>query len=184
VVPAKYATTWEVELLEEWKPVPGFEEWYEVSSLGQVRSWKNGRRGRRSEPRLLKLIPDGKGYLFFNATLPPDVRRMVMVHRAVCEAWHGPTAEGQALVRHLDGKHLNNRPGNLAWGTAKENMEDALRHGSRVLGHKLCAEQVIDIRRKVGMGHMSQRQAATAHGVHVATIRQIVRGETYAHVVP
>ena len=46
----------------------------------------------------------------------------VKVHRAVCEAFHGPAPAGREIVLHLDENALNNRPENLKWGTQKENL--------------------------------------------------------------
>jgi len=46
----------------------------------------------------------------------------VKVHRAVCEAFHGPAPFEGAVVMHLDENALNNRPDNLKWGTQKENL--------------------------------------------------------------
>lgn len=46
----------------------------------------------------------------------------VKVHRAVCEAFHGPSPGGKNYVLHLDENATNNRPENLKWGTQKENL--------------------------------------------------------------
>lgn len=46
----------------------------------------------------------------------------IKVHRAVCEAFHGPAPFEGAVVIHLDDDAHNNRPENLKWGTQKENM--------------------------------------------------------------
>jgi hypothetical protein len=46
----------------------------------------------------------------------------IKVHRAVCEAFHGPPPFEGAVVIHLDENAHNNRPGNLKWGTQKENL--------------------------------------------------------------
>ncbi len=46
----------------------------------------------------------------------------IKVHRAVCEAFHGPPPFEGAVVIHLDEDGLNNRPENLKWGTQKENL--------------------------------------------------------------
>lgn len=46
----------------------------------------------------------------------------IKVHQAVCEAFHGPKPFPSAVVIHLDENALNNRPGNLKWGTQKENL--------------------------------------------------------------
>lgn len=57
-----------------------------------------------------------------NKTLQKD--QHISVHRYVCWAFHGPPEKHQTVVRHLDHNKLNNRPGNLAWGTVAENQED------------------------------------------------------------
>lgn len=46
----------------------------------------------------------------------------IKVHRAVCEAFHGPAPFEGAVVIHLDEDAHNNRPDNLKWGTQKENL--------------------------------------------------------------
>lgn len=46
----------------------------------------------------------------------------IKVHRAVCEAFHGPAPFDGAVVIHLDEDGLNNRSDNLKWGTQKENL--------------------------------------------------------------
>jgi hypothetical protein len=46
----------------------------------------------------------------------------IKVHRAVCEAFHGPAPFEGAVVMHLDENAHNNRPENLRWGTQKENL--------------------------------------------------------------
>ncbi len=40
----------------------------------------------------------------------------------VCEAFHGPQPANKPIVMHLDEDSHNNKPGNLKWGTMKENM--------------------------------------------------------------
>ena len=49
-------------LQEEWKIIEGFEN-YEISSLGNVRSWLNNASKRMTEPRLLKPSFDKNGYV-------------------------------------------------------------------------------------------------------------------------
>lgn len=46
----------------------------------------------------------------------------VKVHRAVCEAFHGPAPFPRAVVIHINENALDNRPENLRWGTQKENL--------------------------------------------------------------
>lgn len=46
----------------------------------------------------------------------------IKVHRAICEAFHGPAPFEGAVVIHLDEDAHNNRPENLKWGTQRENL--------------------------------------------------------------
>jgi len=49
-------------------------------------------------------------------------QKTLKVARLVCEAFHGESPEGRRVCMHLDENSRNNRPGNLAWGTQKENL--------------------------------------------------------------
>ena len=51
-------------------------------------------------------------------------RKLVGVHVAVALAFHGPPE-----VRHLNGDGQDNTPGNLAWGSRRENERDKKRKG-------------------------------------------------------
>lgn len=44
------------------------------------------------------------------------------VARLVCEAFNGPSPFEDAVCMHLDENSRNNVPGNLKWGTQKENL--------------------------------------------------------------
>jgi hypothetical protein len=46
----------------------------------------------------------------------------IKVHRAVCEAFHGPPPHARSVVIHIDENALNIRPEKLKWGKQKENL--------------------------------------------------------------
>lgn len=48
-------------------------------------------------------------------------KRTYKVARLVCEAFHGPCPDGLNCL-HGDENSRNNKPGNLSWGTQKENL--------------------------------------------------------------
>ena len=50
------------------------------------------------------------------------LRKNFKIHRLVCEAFHGAAPFESAIVLHLDEDPSNNQPGNLRWGTRKENQ--------------------------------------------------------------
>lgn len=104
---------------EDWRSVAGTGGVYEVSSLGNVRSWTRSKRGR-----LLKASPNvSTGYL------KVDVPRTRPVHQLVAEAFHGPRPEG-AQVCHNDGNKLNNAASNLRWDTPAANAQDRVEHAA------------------------------------------------------
>ena len=118
-------------MTEEWRPVPGFEDRYEVSDEGRVRGLVC-RWGRLKEPRVLKPGPDSYGHLYVNLISEEHPRSRPLrrpVHQLVAGAFIGPRPEGQD-TRHLDGNKLNNRAGNLAYGTRRQNILDAIAHGT------------------------------------------------------
>lgn len=73
----------------------------------------------------------------------------IKIHRAVCEAFHGPAPFPGAVVIHLDENALNNRPENLKWGTQRENMNMP----------KIKAYQRSRVREKSARGVYAAKQA-------------------------
>lgn len=116
---------------EIWKP---FNEWYEVSTHGRVRSWKNNRWGRRLEPKNLSTPLSMYGY--------PHLRvegKTRFVHHLVLEVFVGPMPEGKEAC-HRNGIRTDNRLENLYWGTRSENVQDAIKHGTHFWIAKHVAE--------------------------------------------
>jgi len=163
-------------MTESWRPIPDTDGWYEASSLGRIRSWKNAPSGRRREPLVLKPIVV-MGYEVF--TDRSRKQRLRKTHRAVCLAFHGPAPEGRPIVRHLDDSRRNNVPSNLAWGTHKENSADMIRNsgprtGERAANAKLTWVAVDDIRSSYAAGGVSLSQLARRHSVSKRNVLDIV----------
>lgn len=125
------AGLWEAE---EWRDVVGAEGFYEVSSLGRVRSVDRqvvSRTGvARWFPGVLRtpyVRTERGGYPMYSLHVEGQYR-VTPVHTLVAEAFIGPRPPGQ-VIRHLDGDPLNNVPANLAYGTVTENIHDTIRMG-------------------------------------------------------
>lgn len=168
---------------EEWRSVVGYEGYYEVSSLGRVRSVERvvvDKKGRRRVygSRPLSTAALVEGYRSVGLWANNEGER-VLVHRVVLGAFVGPCPPGMEC-RHEDGDRLNPRLGNLSWGTPKQNGEDRVGHGMQVRHEKhgmakLTADGVREIRKLLGT--MSQRAIAQRFGVNPSVISRLKTGD-------
>lgn len=115
---------------EVWRFIPGFEGRYEVSSRGSVRSLDViDAQGRKWPGRMFKGYTSELGYVF--VALRKDGKpKSFSVHRLVALAFLGPATEEKPYVLHSDGNPGNNNLENLRWGSQKENIQDAIKHGT------------------------------------------------------
>jgi len=114
----------------EWRPVVGWEERYEVSSDGLVRSlnWEG-------HPGIIKVLkshitksPRNKVGYHVVRLHRGKKQFSKFVHRLVLEAFKGTPLE-RLEGNHIDGDTLNNRPENLEWCTSSENHVHAYNTG-------------------------------------------------------
>ena len=101
---------------EKWLPIPGFPG-YEVSNLGQVKSYKQTKVGK-----LLTLKKNHKGYVEVRLQDIDGAQAIKFVHRLVLMTF-SPTENMENLtVDHIDCNIENNNLTNLRWLTAEENL--------------------------------------------------------------
>lgn len=123
---------------EVWKPVVDYENFYEISSLGRIRSLdtiinfrtKNGLyRRRKNIGRVLVLSYDSGGYLIVCLCVS-SVRRTLLVHRLVGLTFIlNPLNKPQ--INHINGIRHDNRIENLEWNTRSENQSHSFRELNR-----------------------------------------------------
>lgn len=117
---------------EQWKPVPGWEGYYEVSDTGKVRSLprtitrKDGVE-MKVRGRELKGGKNPSGHRLVTLTRVGEPPSKVLVHRLVLEAFVGPCPDGLEGC-HWDDDPSNNNLSNLRWATHQENMNDKARN--------------------------------------------------------
>ena len=108
-------------MVEEWRDIVGYEDIYQVSNLGNVRSLdrivvrKNGSKVVYNG-KMLGLTITRKGYVVASTKDGPKY-----VHRLVAEAFI-PNPDNLPQVNHKDENKANNRADNLEWCTDKYNV--------------------------------------------------------------
>jgi hypothetical protein len=176
---------------EEWRPVVGLEGAYEVSNFGRVRSLDRiirhgrGKALRQIRGRMLRQGRMKSGH-FVVAVVGRKTKRneTSLVHHLVLEAFKGPRPQGQECL-HGDGDPTNNHIDNLRWGTRQENVDDAKRHGTRLMGER-CSYAILKdadipiIRQRCRIE--SPKAIAIDYGVSRLTINNIKHNRAWKHI--
>lgn len=175
---------------EEWKSIPKYEDRYEVSNYGRIRSKE--RKVKTSEgyfqkrkSKVRKLSKDDNGY--FKVTLQGNGSpESFFVHRLVAELFV-PNPESLPVVHHKDGDTSNNKSENLEWVSRKKNTRRAVTNGEYKTGEEhhrsqLTKENVLDIRRMYYTTGYTQKDLADEFGVTRSNISSIVTGRTWTSV--
>lgn len=132
-------------MAENWVQIEGFEGFYEVSDLGNVRSVErvvDRPRFGKIEKVFRKSIPvkqrvNYKGYC--DVILQRDgTRKTILVHRLVAKMFCEQNGGDQ--VNHINSVRNDNRAENLEWCTCKENVAHAVENHPNKWGKKaVCA---------------------------------------------
>jgi len=114
---------------EIWKDIKGYEGYYQVSNLGEVRSLdrtilltRYGEETSHKKGRILKSSLNGYGYLVLR--LNKDGRgKTIKVHHLVWDTFGGKPRNGHKLqVDHIDENKINNRVDNLQLLSHRANL--------------------------------------------------------------
>lgn len=177
---------------EEYIALPGYEGYYEISNLGNIRSLDRVQKHPKTEDgiyikegKTLKSYPLPKGYKTIKLTV--DKQKTFLVHRLVARAFIGECPEGLEVC-HNNGNNTDNAVCNLRYDTRKNNLKDKERHGTKISGSQiswsiLTEEQVIKIKELLNEG-TKQRVIAKQFMVKTGTIEAIAEERTWKGVGP
>ena len=117
-------------MTEIWKDVPGFENSYEISSYGRLKSKdrkiKNSKNFYIKKGQIIKPIRCTNGY--YEYVLHKNGKKKIwLVHRLVATVFI-PNPGGLEQVNHKDENISNNNVMNLEWVTPKQNANYGTRN--------------------------------------------------------
>lgn len=159
---------------EIWKPIPGYEGYYEASNLGRIRSVERIVRGRwgfsRRHSQILKQNNVHHGYRQVRFSID-GIKSQPLVHRLIAMTFIS-NPQNLPQVNHKDGNTENNCPENLEWCTAAYNSQ----HRSRVLkkwvGHSKKKVICLD----TGIVYESSHHASRDLGISQGGIFSVCQG--------
>lgn len=116
-------------MVEIFKDIQGFEGLYQISNMGKVKSFQNGKE------KILKEKRNSKGYL--SVSLRKDKKNYSRkIHRLVGEAFV-PNINNLPEIDHINTIRDDNRAENLRWVTHKENCNNPLSILNYIRGNSL-----------------------------------------------
>lgn len=173
--------------MEVWKKVVGYEDTYEVSNTGLVRSLDriihNKCYGdKRVKGKLLSI--KGKtahGYIVVNLC-KNATQKVVAVHILVAEAFLGPRPQGMHVLhsKAVTKEECDNSVGNLRYGSREENMDQSVTDGNQF--RKLSREAIRAIRKRYGVNGVTLKMLADEYGVSISNISCVVRKQTFKNL--
>ena len=181
----------------------------DLSKMTEVRECTLRKSGLKSIPHTTGYFCDSRGQLFSAHCRSGQLRQMSvhpskcdgycrvdlqegpgkfrtrLVHRLVCEAWHGPPPSSACHASHRNNVRHDNRAANLRWLTPRDNNLERNKHGTMPAGPrngktKLTAEAVLTIRASRGV--VSSTILSQQFGVAPETIRGVWGRRSWRHI--
>lgn len=109
---------------EIWKDIKGYEGYYQISSLGRVKSLKRMVGKRKCKELIKSPSITNKGYYKLPLCKCGETK-YYHIHRLVAEAFID-NEYNKPTVDHLDRNKLNNCVSNLRWATYQEQIKNRL----------------------------------------------------------
>lgn len=149
---------------EKWKPVIGYEEYYQISNYGNIKSLRRN--------IIKKTTLNKRGYVLITLYTKKLGVKGFSIHRLV--ALHFiDNPENLPEVNHVDSNRMNNRQDNLEWSTIIDNRKHAHKNNSYFKWEKESSLKELIIRFFKIYPHKTNSQLGRKLNLDPTTIRRI-----------
>lgn len=177
---------------EIWKPVKGYESYYEVSNEGNIRTIeriiKLPTHQYLKKQKLLTQFKDRRGYFHVKLYDGNGKCKSLTTHRIVALTFLNNPKE-LIEVNHIDHNKHNNCLSNLEWITRSDNIKHSYSFrdpktykGSANKNSKLTESEVINIRKEYKTTKTTYKQLSNKYNVGITLISYIVNNKIWTHV--
>lgn len=172
---------------ENWVDALGWEEHYQVSDLGRVRSKPSRIFPARHPGKIMKPSRHSKGLGHLTITLQREGRLFkTMISRLVLASFSKLNPKDKQAA-HKNGNAEDNRLANLYWASQSENEADKELHGRTYRGArnhnaKLNPDKVREARRRYASGEKISA-IAKRFGIAHYSMDRAIKGLTWKHVL-
>lgn len=170
-------------LIEEWRPITGFDGGYEVSNLGRVRSLpRRSANGRALKGKIFQ-DQDNRGYRQVCFRIAGK-SRCALVHRMVAQAFI-PNPDNLPVINHKNGIKTDNQVKNLEWCTHQENIDHAKELGLQRYhqgeAHGMARLTSSEVREILDW-QSTEKAAVVKFAISRSQYYRIRRGEAWKHL--
>lgn len=172
-------------MIEEWKPISGYEGIFSVSSLGRIRN-ECVKRGNQYVGKIRIGKKHKDNYLSIRMCHNYKVN-IFRIHNLVAKAFIGERPENY-VVNHKDGDKANNKLENLEYLSRSQNAYHAVKmnrwpdcRGSKHYASRFKDEDIKNIRDLYKKGE-KQKSIAIKFNTNQCYISQIVNNKRWSHV--
>ena len=116
---------------EIWKDIEGYENKYQISNLGRVKSlYLINRQATIPREKILSPGHNLQGYLFVTLSKNGKLSKHLSIHRLVAKHFI-PNPNNYPVVNHINGIKTDNCVENLEWCTQKYNIQQSYKNGQQ-----------------------------------------------------